>query len=338
MAKAAIPDLWLCCTNFRRIWTRRSAAVAIAGRKSEIPSIPLRIPLRRAYLEERGKNMKKLLLATSALVMTAGVAAADGHITLSGDARMGIVDDFGAVGPVFNSRARVKFTLSGESDSGFAFGAEFRADNAGDAASGTAGKVFVSGAFGTLSMGDVDGAANAAVGHVDGVGYTGLSDLNESTFIGGGTKESILYEYSAGSFTGYLSAGQREVAAETWSVAAKYAAGNFTVSLGYEDNDAGTDHVIAGVNATFSTITIKARYGQASGAIDGDQWALSVGHSANGLGITAFYTDDSELGGAEAFGIGGTYDLGGGASFAAGYSSNETTDEDAIDVGLNFSF
>jgi outer membrane protein OmpU len=265
---------------------------------------------------------------------------------------MGIVDDFGAVGPVFNSRARVKFTLSGESDSGFTFGAEFRADNAGSddnveaddtddesgADNGTAGKVFVSGAFGTLSMGDVDGAANAAVGHVDGVGYTGLGDLNESTFIGGGTKESILYEYSAGSFTGYLSAGQREVAAEPWSVAAKYAAGNFTVSLGYEDNDAGTDHVIAGVDATFSTITIKARYGQASGAIDGDQWALSVGHSANGLGITAFAADDSELGGAEAWGIGGTYDLGGGATFAAGYSSNETTDEDAIDVGLNFSF
>jgi outer membrane protein OmpU len=286
--------------------------------------------------------MKKILLATSALVLTAGFASA-AEVTLSGDARMGILDDFGATGPVFNSRARVTFTLSGESDSGFSFGASFRADNAGasvdeGAEIGQAGKVFVSGAFGTLSMGDVDSAANAAVGHVNGVGYTGLGDLNESTFIGGGTKESILYEYSAGAFTGYLSAGQREVAAETWSVAAKYAAGNFTVSLGYEDNDAGTDHVIAGVDATFSSITLKARYGQASGAIDGDQWALSATYSANGLGVTAFMTDDSELGGAEAWGLGGTYDLGGGASFAAGYSSNETADTDAIDVGLNFSF
>jgi outer membrane protein OmpU len=281
--------------------------------------------------------MKKILLATSALVMTAGVASAEG-VTLSGDARMGIVDDFGTVGPVFNSRARVKFTMSGESDTGFTFGADFRANNAADAASGTAGSVFISGGFGKLSMGDVDGAANAAVGHVDGVGYTGLGDRNESTFIGGGTKESVLYEYSTGAFTGYLSAGQREVAAETWSVAAKYSTDTFTVSLGYEDNDAGTDHIIAGVNATFSTITLKARYGQASGTVDGDQWALSVSHSANGLGVTAFMTDDSEVGGAEAWGLGASYDLGGGASVAGGYVSDETAGTDAIDLGLNFSF
>lgn len=281
--------------------------------------------------------MKKVLLATSALVMTAGFASAE--VTLSGSARMGIVDDFGATGPVFSSRARVVFTMSGETDTGLAFGASFRADNADEANDdGTAGSVFISGGFGKLSMGDVDSAANAAVGHVNGVGYTGLSDLNESTFIGGGTKESILYEYSAGAFTGYLSAGQREVAAETLSVAAKYSTDAYTVSLGYEDNDAGTDHIIAGVDATFSAVTVKARYGQASGAVDGDQWALSATYSANGLGVTAFYTDDSEVGGAEAFGLGASYDLGGGASVAGGYVSNETTGNDAIDLGMNFSF
>jgi outer membrane protein OmpU len=292
--------------------------------------------------------MKTLLLATSALVMTSGFAAAD--ITFSGDARMGIVSGFddpltAAIDESdvqFNSRARIKFTFSGESDTGFTFGAEFRANDAAAAASGTAGKVFVSGAFGTLSMGDVDGAANAAVGHVDGVGYTGVGDLNESTFIAGGTKESVLYEYSTGGFTGYLSTGQRSQAipsgAEPWSVAMKYVAGDYTFSLGYEDNDAGTDHIIAGVNATFSTITLKARYGQASGTVDGDQWALSVGHSANGLGLTAFMADDSEVGGAEAYGVGASYDLGGGASVAAGYAKNQTTDEDSFDLGMNFSF
>ncbi|MFN5997109.1 MAG: porin [Paracoccaceae bacterium] len=296
--------------------------------------------------------MKKLLLATSALVMTAGIAAADGHIKLSGDARMGIVDDFGAVGPVFNSRARVKFTLSGESDSGFSFGAEFRAGDAAAAASGTAGSVFISGGFGKLSMGDVDGAANAAVGHVDGVGYTGLSDLNESTFVGGGAKESILYEYSAGDFTAYLSSGQLETANDTYSVAAKYAAGNFTVSLGYENyqgvdlGGAGADdvdHIILGVNGTFGAVTMKARYGRADGtvnaaAFEGDQWALSATYSANGLGLTVFAADDSEILGAEAWGLGASYDLGGGATVAGGYSSNETTGNDAFDLGLNFSF
>lgn len=280
--------------------------------------------------------MKTILVTTAILAATAGFASAE--VTLSGDARMGIIDDFGATGPVFNSRARVKFTMSGESDTGIAFGADFRAADAVGAASGTSGSVFISGGFGKLSMGDVDGAATAAVGHVNGVGYTGLSDLNESTYIGGGTKESILYEYSAGAFTGYLSAGQREVLAETFAVGAKYATDAFTVSLGYEDNDAGTTHVIAGVDTTFSAVTLKARYGQASGAIDGDQWSLSATYSADGMGVTAFYADDSELGGAEAWGLGASYDLGGGASVAGGYVSNETTGLDAMDLGLNFSF
>ncbi|MFN4202300.1 MAG: porin [Tabrizicola sp.] len=281
--------------------------------------------------------MKKLLLATSALVLTSGFAVAE--VTLSGDARMGIIDDFGPIGAQFNSRARVKFTMSGESDTGFSFGASFRADNAIGAASGTAGEVFISGAFGKLSMGDVDSAANAAVGHVDGVGYTGLGDLNESTFIGGGTKESVLYEYSAGSFTLYASAGQLDVGTDAYSVAGKYSAGNVAVSLGYERNDAADiDHVIAGVDGTFSSVTLKARYGSASGAVSGDQWALSATYSANDVGVTAFYADDSELGGAEAWGLGATYDLGGGASVAGGYVRNETTNQDAIDLGMKFKF
>jgi outer membrane protein OmpU len=140
--------------------------------------------------------MKKLLLATSILAGTAGIAAAE--ITLSGDARMGFLDEFvysdvatDDIG--FTSRARVGFTFSGETDGGLSFGASFRADNSNGAAGGTAGSVFLSGAFGKVSMGDVDGAALAAVGHVDGVGLTGLGDRNESGFIGnGGTGDDDL--------------------------------------------------------------------------------------------------------------------------------------------------
>ena len=62
--------------------------------------------------------MKKILLATAMIAASAGFAAAE--VTLSGDARMGIVSDGGDL--AFSSRARVKFTLSGESDGGVAFG------------------------------------------------------------------------------------------------------------------------------------------------------------------------------------------------------------------------
>ena len=72
--------------------------------------------------------MKNFLLATTILVASAGFAVAE--ITLSGDARMGIVDNGGVDGAVFSSRARVSFNMAGETDGGLAFGASFRADNA----------------------------------------------------------------------------------------------------------------------------------------------------------------------------------------------------------------
>ncbi|MBA4352594.1 MAG: porin, partial [Rhodobacter sp.] len=80
--------------------------------------------------------MKKILLATTMLVGGASIAAAE--VTVSGSARMGIVSGFSdgvaANGDesdvVFNSRVRVIFSLSNETDSGLAFGASIRADNA----------------------------------------------------------------------------------------------------------------------------------------------------------------------------------------------------------------
>ncbi|MEZ5753578.1 MAG: porin [Paracoccaceae bacterium] len=220
--------------------------------------------------------MKKVLLATTMLVAGASIAAAE--VTVSGDARMGIISngsDNGATPAIdesavaFTSRARVTFTLSGESDSGLSFGASFRADNSAAAATGTAGSVFISGAFGNLSAGDVDGAAQSATGHVAGVGLTGLGDLNESTFLGAGGLNNVdqafagagqtanpletndptfLYQYSFGDFTVYASAtnpadittgGAAAVNAlssnaQAYAIGGKYTFGDYAVGLGYE--------------------------------------------------------------------------------------------------------
>jgi outer membrane protein OmpU len=128
--------------------------------------------------------MKKILLATSILAATTGFAAAE--ITLSGDARMGVVD-YGN-DPEFSARARVRFTMAGETDGGLAFGATFRADQASGAvgnADMSAGTVYVQGEFGKFEMGDVASAAEAAFGDLDGVGYTGLNDYSDITYING---------------------------------------------------------------------------------------------------------------------------------------------------------
>ncbi len=320
--------------------------------------------------------MKKVLLASTVLAMTATVAAAE--VTLSGSARMGIIDNFGSGDNIaFTSRARVVFTLSGETDGGLAFGASFRADNASGANNGTAGSVFISGAFGKLSMGDVDGAALAATGHVDGVGLTGLGDLNELTFIanggtdtdGGGVEDtsdpSALYQYTAGDIAVYLSvtnpkgidniSGQEVVA---YAVGAAYTMGNYKVSAGYEMTDGSEGlgdtrkqrHWIIGADATFGAVTLKARYGDFSGStggvdINAEQYSISATYTQDALSATVFYVDNEDINtqplpgsGRKAYGIGAAYDLGGGASVKGGYVKNKTDDTNAFDLGVAFSF
>ena len=137
--------------------------------------------------------MKRALLASTALVMSAGIAAAE--VSVGGDGRMGVQSLDGA-DVKFSSRVRISFTASGETDNGLTFGGSIRADNASGGSSGTGGNVHVSGAFGKLAMGDVDSAAKAAVGQAGGVGFTGLGDLNEIKYIGGGEDPSALWNYS----------------------------------------------------------------------------------------------------------------------------------------------
>ena len=77
--------------------------------------------------------------------------------------------------------------MTGETESGIVFGAEILADEAEGGEGGeigqTEGEVFVSGAFGTLTYGDTDGADLYHVGDLNEVGLTGLGDENETPFI-----------------------------------------------------------------------------------------------------------------------------------------------------------
>ena len=278
--------------------------------------------------------MKKILLATTVLVGFAGAAAAE--VTLSGDARMGVTNNTAIGGgegdTAFSSRARVKFSASVESDGGLTFAAQFRAGDAVAAAGGTAGTVSVSGAFGTLSMGDNDSAAQAGVGQVAGVGYTGLGDHNEITYLGDDSP-SALYTYAAGSLTVMASVGQISGESQT-SLAAAYTMGDYTVAAGIESHDDVEDtHVVIGGSAKFGAVSVKAVYGQLG---DLDQYALSATYTADALSVTAFhnmalFTDDV------ANGVGVSYDLGGGAAFSAGYTQADEAG-DLFDAGVSFSF
>ncbi|MGR3541643.1 MAG: porin [Hasllibacter sp.] len=316
--------------------------------------------------------MQKILLASTALVLSAGFAAAE--VTVGGDGRMGVVyteggdllidpgldgiigtaDDI-VITPAgneysFSSRIRISFSASGETDGGLQFGGSIRADNSGNGTNGTAGSVFVSGAFGKLSMGDVDSGGKAAVGQVSGVGYTGLGDLNEITYLSTPVDEAVLYEYAFGDATIYASVDQINNDEDAYSVGVNYTFGTYTFALGYEVVDDLGDHVIAGVAAGFGDITVKAVYGDFQADTGGplgdfDQYAVSVDYAMGPLVVTGFVQSDDFDGLADDedmnYGLGASYDLGGGAALKGGiaHDGDAIGDQDVVaDFGITMSF
>lgn len=143
--------------------------------------------------------MKNVLFATTALVGFAGVAfAQDAGVSLSGSAEMGITYiDIDGVGDeaVFHNDIDVTFTLSGATDNGLTFGATIDLDEAGDGDSVEfENSVFISGAFGTLSMGDIDGAYDQALSNIHAGGLSDEADQASGTagFDGPGTGNPAL--------------------------------------------------------------------------------------------------------------------------------------------------
>lgn len=314
--------------------------------------------------------MKKVLFATSALVMSAGFAVAE--VAVSGDGRMGMVYDGDDV--QFSSRARVLFTLTGESDAGLSFGGQFRVDQqdeaGGKASDGTAGVVWISGTYGKLSMGDPVGAAEAAIGDLYAIGYTDgtfAGDPEEIGFLvgdGANTDQgpTILYEYSIDNIGFFASAtdgngGDDEVA---YSLAAKYDAGNWNAGLSYSEHGDASE-IGLGAEATFDAFSVKAVYMHYDDVFVADEAGVVVGEQDYTIGLAGAYNVDAWtikglvrqdkfdlIGGGDikvrAIGIGADYDLGGGAVLAGGitnldYSVPGFSDDDTVaDLGIKFKF
>lgn len=327
--------------------------------------------------------MKKVLFATSALVLSAGFASAE--VALSGDGRMGVIYDGNDA--QFSSRARVKFTLTGESDAGLSFGGAFRVDQESDytagntesnrsAARGTAGAVWISGTYGKLSMGDVVGAAEAAIGDLPEIGYTDGEfggDIEEISFlVGDGENEdqgpTILYEYTVNNISFYASAtdgsnvagpgvvgrsdvfdldgNQVDTADTAWSVAAKYEGSNFWAALSYSDNGDDSEIGLA-AEGKFNNFAIKGVYMDYSidsiADADAKTYGLGATYQMDAIAVKGFWRrDELEVAGFDeeydSFGIGADYDLGGGAVLAGGIIDTDYLDDTVADFGIKFSF
>lgn len=299
--------------------------------------------------------MKKILLASSALVLSAGLAHAQG-LSITGLGRMGVQYNegnvYGGNDTRVEQRFQLNFTATVEADHGLSFGAYTRArmttTGAGVNQNGTfsGARVWVEANGFRLTFGNQDGAfAGLAVGGTT-VGYTGMS------FIG------LAGMASDGDSQEFQSIGPAEAA----RVRVDYTFGNTTVALSYDTNDtwmtpnANTlpvNEAELAVRSTFGAFTVAAGVSSEDefflgGAYDGGSW---------GLGATYYDTDGSEnwvvsgrvaLGGGtlngfagdvygdDVYGIGYSYGLGGGATISAGYESIDGVS--GAEVGVVFTF
>lgn len=293
--------------------------------------------------------MKTTLLTSTALVLSAGLAAAE--VSIGGDGRLGVKSDKGA-DAVLTSRVRISFSASGESDNGLSFGGSVRADNSGGGSGGTAGNVFVSGPFGKVSFGDVDSAAKAAVGQAGSVGMTGLGDLNEIAYIKHGTDAGnltdgkptaiapgALWEYSMGDLKLYGSAGNPDhMDDRALSGAIGYSIGTVGIGVGVE-RFGEQQHVAASVSAGLGDASVKLVFGSkdmGDGSDNMDQYGASASFATGAATFTAFTSNNTSD--QDHFGIGVAYDLGGNAAIKGGFADGDGQDDASFDLGITMGF
>ena len=192
------------------------------------------------------------------------------------------------------NRIRIKFSGSGSTDGGLSFGGSFRAGEASTADDDEAskGSVFISGAFGKITMGSVDSGDAASVGQLASVGFTGLSSGNSISYaadaggdgdlpgtLGDAGGARVLYTYSTGALTVNASSAQlTDGSATAHGIGGSYAAGALTVGLGYGVVDGGS---ITGLSAvdTQTTLTTPATAVFATSTLDASVTDLSLSAS-----------------------------------------------------------
>ena len=271
--------------------------------------------------------MKKVLLTTTALVMTAGVAAAD--VSFSGSAKLTYGNWDGAAAESWGSTTDLGVAMSGEA-SGISYSASISIDETDSAtAADIGGAITMSGSGLTLTY-DADGEMDAG-GSSDESGdlqfaYAGggiSASYTEDTSAG---KSEIKVGYTAGDLTvGYatnnsssasalsasFSAGDLAITVEgadtgaAWDASAAYTLGASTVTVGTDEASATYVKVATSLN----DITLTAK------ALDTDN-ELSVGYTMGDITLSYVYDEnahaDAENDGDDAqtiFSV--SYDLGG---------------------------
>lgn len=297
--------------------------------------------------------MKKVLLSTSALVLSAGVAFADAHAGVSVSGGAGIwVSDSGAAGSdiQINNEISIDFAASGETDGGLGFGFDYTlldatsahghssfftgsSEDGGGAAAVDNWEVYISGSWGKLVVGDPDDALQSVAGLSD-IGYDGLGlDNVAETNRGVGASSGVLYSNTLGMATVYLSMN-KDTGVDDMAAGVKFTTGAVTVGLGYEDAASVGETVTAlDVSGSFGALGFDVYYDDAD--LGGNHYGTILSYDAGMATINFGFADGDSVTDA-AMGIGFSTDLGGGAELAGGVVDNGTNT--AWDLGIGMSF
>lgn len=250
--------------------------------------------------------MKNVLFATTALVATAGVAAAE--VTVGGYGYAGVLYEENAADETYVQHAmRLTFGATVATDAGVEFGASSRITITDNNDNGQLGHNRIDMRAGGLSVriGATHGAAKTLArvatfhGFNDGGGLyigggTGI-DSNNSALNDSGN--NVLMQYTTGAITfgvaTQINGDESDVAVrynggawnvgagigtdDTWMLAFGYSAGAFSVALGVNGNADDTNDIVATANYAVSSATA-INFG-----VDYDE---SVGESTYGLQVS----------------------------------------------------
>ncbi len=276
--------------------------------------------------------MKKVLLATSALTLSAGFASAD--VSMSGTGGAGVFGANGADLSVY-SGVDLGFSLSGASDNGMTFSAsldmgggqtldagDFELDTqdmgVDDNVSVTIG---VSGLTIVLSQNGVDDLYDDDI--AGDIGISGaMGDLTYSVTTGleDDDPTSLSVGYSAGAISGSVATSDEGDAS---NVSISYAMGDITVSAESDTDRTGADTSSVTVSYAMSDgMTVSLENSE-----DVNEISVAYSSGAISVGVSA---DDAAT---ESWEATMAYDLGGGATFNLGTNQDETTF-----AGVGFSF
>ncbi len=307
--------------------------------------------------------MKRILLASTAIALFAGAAAAE--ITFSGSADLGYNDDALGDNDGFYSDLDITVGLSQELDNGLTVAASIGVDDFDGSTdnglnyelsltSDTAGLFYGDTAFAAethwASAGDMeaDGFSEAdgevalrgdvTFGSVSASVSYALADAddNNNAALGGDDLEqlsvgasasfgniNVAMGYQEASVAGYNAANGDFNEGEVFGISGGTSFGGADITLAYAE-DSTAGTDSTGIKVAYPIGPVTATAYYVAESAGGDNWGVNVAYENGPIAVALDYQDDQ---GTEKVGIEGSYDIGNGLMAYAGYLTEDATDD-----------